>query len=100
MSLETLLHTRLKEHFTPSFLAIHNDSAAHAGHNTFARTIGETHFTVEIVSDKFSNLPRVKRHQLVYQLFKEEMARENGLHALVIKAFAPEEYTTSSSLTA
>lgn len=91
MMIEMLLRERLEAAFSPSFLEVQNDSSLHAGHNHRARTAGETHFTIVIVSPAFSGVSRLKRHQMVYNLFKKEMADEDGIHALVIKAFAPEE---------
>jgi stress-induced morphogen len=91
MTMEMTIRAKLQQAFSPSFLEIQNDSAQHAGHNALARTHGETHFTLTIVAEAFSELSRIKRHQLIYTTLKEEMAYKNGIHALVIRAFSPEE---------
>jgi len=48
------------------------------------------HFTVEVISSEFVDLPRVKRQQMIYRLFADEI-KSGELHALSIKALAPEE---------
>ena len=90
-SMEATIRHKLEGAFAPSFLEIQNDSAKHAGHNALARSSGETHFTVIIAADMFSEQSRIKRHQMIYAALKEEMAHKNGIHALVIQAFSPEE---------
>jgi len=82
------IETRLREALVPARLAIADDSARHAGH-AGARPGGETHFTVEIVSDAFAGKARVARHRMVYALLADEIA--GGLHALAVVALTPEE---------
>lgn len=98
MSLEQFIHDVITEQLNPVKLEVINDSMLHAGHNAQARATGETHFTVLVVSAGFEGLSRVARHQKVYALLKEEMAREGGLHALVIQAYTPEEATAKAVL--
>lgn len=47
--------------------------------------------SVTIVSDAFESKMQPARHRMVYALFKEEMAREGGLHALQLKTKTPAE---------
>jgi BolA protein len=47
--------------------------------------------SVTIVSDSFESKMQPARHRMVYALFKEEMAREGGLHALQLKTKTPAE---------
>ncbi|KAJ5876344.1 uncharacterized protein N7529_001928 [Penicillium soppii] len=78
--------------FTPSSLVIRNDSHRHAHHAAMeGSTSKETHFHVTIVSDAFESKMQPARHRMVYALFKEEMAREGGLHALQLKTKTPAE---------
>ncbi|HCR66206.1 MAG TPA: BolA family transcriptional regulator, partial [Oceanicaulis sp.] len=49
----------------------------------------ESHFTVEIVSDAFTDQSRVQRHRLVNQALGELLKAQ--VHALAIKAKAPAE---------
>jgi len=84
----TALRTRLAD-LAPLTLEIQDDSAQHVGHAGAAA--GGGHFSVLIVSDAFHGVPRLKRHQTV-------MARVADLlplpiHALSIKALAPEEFS-------
>ncbi|KEI37506.1 uncharacterized protein L969DRAFT_89459 [Mixia osmundae IAM 14324] len=54
--LEDTMRAKLTKRFQPEQLRITNDSAAHAGHAAMrapGAATGETHFTVEIVSDEF-----------------------------------------------
>ena len=80
------LRTRLAD-LAPTALEIRDDSADHAGHAGAAGGAG--HFSLLIVSNAFSGIPRLQRHQQV-------LARVNDLlpfpiHALQIKALAPDE---------
>lgn len=78
----------LRAHFTPTDLRVTDDSAKHAGH-AGARPEGNTHFTVNIVSDAFVGMNRVARHRAVYDVMKPFF--EGGLHALAIHARTPGE---------
>ncbi len=81
------MHKILTEALSPSFLHISNESAKHAGH-AGAGVEGDanymqTHYNVEIHSQAFEGLSRVKAQQLVYGLLDEEF--KTGLHALSLK---------------
>ncbi len=80
------LRTRLAD-LAPTALEIRDDSADHAGHAGAAGGAG--HFSLLIVSNAFSGISRLQRHQKV-------LGRVNDLipfpiHALQIKALAPDE---------
>lgn len=82
------LRARLAD-LDPLAFDLHDDSAAHAGHAGAAGGAG--HFSLTIVSQAFSGLPRLTRHQTV-------MARVADLlpfpiHALSLRALAPEEFS-------
>lgn len=47
----------------------------------------DNHWQAEIVSEKFTGLPRVRQHQMVYAALKGTMGGE--LHALALKTKAP-----------
>lgn len=72
----------------PSVLEIHDDSAEHAGHAGAAG--GGGHFSVLIVSKVFSGVPRLARHQRVLSEVADLLP--HPVHALSIKALAPEEF--------
>jgi BolA protein len=82
------IEAKLRAAFAPLRLAVIDDSARHAGH-AGARPGGETHFTVEIVSESFAGQSRVARHRMVYGLLADEIA--GGVHALAVKAVTPAE---------
>ncbi len=71
---------------TPTSLTIIDDSAQHIGHRGHG---GAGHFTVQIVSEAFSGLSLLKRHQLVYQALSAYIG--NDIHALSIAAKTPDE---------
>jgi BolA family transcriptional regulator, general stress-responsive regulator len=77
---------RLNEALAPLRLEVRDDSAAHAGH---AGAREGSHLAVFIVSPRFTGLPRVARHRLVYDALSTLMPQ--GIHALVIDARAPDE---------
>ena len=78
----------LRAAFAPLHFAIEDDSAKHAGH-AGARA-GGGHFNVVFVSEAFRGKSAVQRHQAVYAALGEAMRSE--IHALAIKALAPEEW--------
>ena len=80
------IESRLREALAPSLLEIEDDSHLHAGH---AGAKEGAHFSVNIVSDRFTGLHRVARHRLVYHALAELM--RSGIHALAIDARAPGE---------
>ena len=81
-----LLRDRLAS-LGPAVLEIHDDSAAHAGHPGAAA--GGGHFSLLIVSQVFSGLPRLQRHQRVLRQVADLVP--HPIHALSIKALTPEE---------
>ncbi len=82
------LEAALRRDLAPALLVVEDESARHAGH-AGARDGGETHYRVEIVSEKFANLSRVARSRLVHELLKGEF--DGGLHALSLKLRSPGE---------
>lgn len=82
-----LIEKRLREALSPSMMKLVDESHLHVGHEG-AKT-GASHFALTIVSDKFTHLNKIKRHQLVYQALHDLIPKE--VHALKIKANSPEE---------
>ncbi len=82
------IEAKLREKLAPTQLKVTDDSHLHAGH-AGARPGGESHFTVEIVSERFAGLTRVARHRMINEALAEELA--GPVHALAIKAFAPQD---------
>jgi len=77
------IRDKLEAALQPVRLEIVDQSHMHAGHGG-AHPEGETHFLVEVVSDRFAGLNRVARQRLVYQALSDEMAER--VHALSIRA--------------
>ncbi|MDN3922869.1 BolA family protein [Roseateles violae] len=86
MSLAQTIEQRLREGLQPLALSVQDDSHLHAGH---AGAREGAHFSVAIVSARFTGLHRVARHRLVYHCLAELM--QQGIHALAIDARAPDE---------
>jgi len=82
-----LLRARLAP-LAPTVLQIDDDSAAHAGHAGAAA--GGGHFSLLVVSQCFSGLPRLARHQRVLREVADLVP--HPIHALSIKALTPEEF--------
>ncbi|HEY1773491.1 MAG TPA: BolA family protein [Gammaproteobacteria bacterium] len=79
------IRDRLQKRFAPQELEVRDDSALHVGH----ANEGRGHFSVRIISSQFSSLGRVERHRMVYAALGDLM--QDGVHALSIAAFTPEE---------
>jgi BolA protein len=78
----------LRAQFAPLAIAVHDDSASHAGH-AGAREGGETHYTVTMTSPAFVGQSRVARQRMVMAALAQEFA--TGLHALALRLKAPGE---------
>lgn len=76
----------------PESLEVYDDSHEHAGHAGAKE--GGGHYQLVIVSRLFSGKPSVARHRLVYQALSDLMPAR--IHALAIRAYAPEEMGSSA----
>jgi BolA family transcriptional regulator, general stress-responsive regulator len=83
----SVLRARL-EALAPEVLEIDDDSAAHTGHSGAAA--GGGHFSLLIVSEQFSGLSRLARHQRVLDRVADLLP--HPVHALSIRALTPEEF--------
>lgn len=79
------IRQELQQQLQPQFLEIVDDAAQHAGH----AHEGSGHFTVHITAAAFAGKPRLQRHRMVYAALGNLM--QSDIHALSIKAAAPEE---------
>ncbi|MFC3101831.1 BolA family protein [Altererythrobacter lauratis] len=82
--METLLAAAL----APTRLEVINDSARHRGHSGDDGS-GESHFTVVIESPAFAGKSRLERQRMVNAALGDIPGTR--VHALAIKALAPEE---------
>src|SRR5450755_2747485 len=88
MRAEDSITQKLRDAFAPSALEVVNDSHRHAGHGGSPGT-GESHFSIEVVSDHFNGKSRLERHRMVNAVLAEEL--KGRVHALAIRALTPEE---------
>lgn len=88
MALRDLIVETLTGDFAPAGLSVLDESGQHAGHSG-ARPGGETHFRVEVVAAAFAGKTRIERHRMINRSLAPAFAR--GLHALAIRARAPDE---------
>lgn len=79
---------RIERQLSASRVQVVDDSDKHRGH-VGQRSGGGGHYQVFVVSDIFKNCNLIKRHRIVFDLFKEEMG--SSIHALSIKAMTPDE---------
>ncbi len=82
------IEQQLTTTLAPSRLTVSDDSHRHEGHAGW-REGGETHYSIDIVSARFVGKSRVERHRLVNDALAEAFG--SGLHALAIRARAPDE---------
>jgi BolA protein len=81
--IQTEMEALLTAAFSPTHLAVINDSASHSGHSGDDGS-GESHFTVEIESAAFAGVNRVMRQRMVNKALGDLPGER--VHALAIKA--------------
>jgi acid stress-induced BolA-like protein IbaG/YrbA len=52
-------------------------------------------FEAVVISEAFTGLSQVKKHQMVYRVFSAELA-SGAMHALSIKAYTPSEWEATN----
>jgi len=91
MNVEEMIRQRLSR-LAPESLEVFDDSHEHAGHA--GAKDGGGHFQLVIVASGFAGKSAVARHRLVYDALADLMPKQ--IHALAIRAYAPEELGTSA----
>ncbi|WP_076413050.1 BolA family transcriptional regulator [Shewanella sp. UCD-KL12] len=91
MSVEQLITEKLTAALSPSHLEVINES-----HNHHVPPNSETHFKVIITSASFEGKRLIGRHRAVNEALSDEFA--NGLHALSMHTFTPEEWAEESNV--
>lgn len=71
----------------PSDIQLHDDSASHAGH---AGSTGGGHYDLLVIAPVFTGKRALERHRMVYGLLADLIP--SRIHALSIKAMAPDEF--------
>jgi len=51
----------------------------------------EAHFSAVVIAAEFDGKTRIERHQMIYALFRDEMASQ-AIHALALKTSTPAEW--------
>jgi BolA protein len=77
----------LSDALEPESIEVIDDSHQHAGHGGYDAE--GSHFSVTIISHRFSNEDSLSRHRMVYAALGDMMHKE--IHALSITALAPNE---------
>lgn len=90
---ENCIVVKLSESFNPAHLEVLNESYMHS-----VPPGSETHFKVVLAADAFVGKRQVQRHQAVYACLAEEL--KNGVHALALHTFSPEEWQATGAVPA
>lgn len=88
---ENRIVVKLSESFNPAHLSVLNESYMHS-----VPPGSETHFKVILAADEFVGKRQVQRHQAVYACLADEL--KNGVHALALHTFSPEEWQANNSV--
>ena len=87
-TIEQEITTALTTALAPTRLVVSNDSAKHHGHSGDDGS-GESHFSIVIESAAFVGVSRLERQRMVNRALGDLPGQR--VHALAIKASAPEE---------
>ncbi|KIO25695.1 hypothetical protein M407DRAFT_243987 [Tulasnella calospora MUT 4182] len=96
--IETSIRNKLTDLLKPTELKISNDSWQHRHHapmKAIGGGDGETHFSVEVVSDEFTGKRTMQRHRMIYGALDEEF--KAGLHALSLNTKTPSEIASAAT---
>ena len=85
MNVQETIENKIIEALSPSYLTVINESYMHS-----VPPGSESHFKLVVVTDSFDGVPRVRRHQTVNGILKDELA--GPLHALSMETLTPEEW--------
>ncbi len=86
------IQKKLTDALQPTILNIYDDSHQHAHHSAMrGKEAVETHFRLEVASDKFEGKKLLERHRMVNEILSDEF--KEGLHALqIVKAKTATEW--------
>lgn len=85
MQVQQSIERALRQALAPQWLTVENESHRHS-----VPPDSETHFKVVVVSEAFSGMRKVARHQRVYALLSEQLA--GPVHALALHTYSPDEW--------
>ncbi len=90
MEIQNRIEAKLREALDLEYLAVVNESYMHN-----VPSGCESHFKAVIVSDAFTGLMPVKRHQMIYSVLKEEL--QEAIHALALHTYTSSEWEEVNS---
>ncbi len=82
MDYKSKITEKLIEKFSPKFLKVIDESESHRGHSGFIEG-QQTHFQIQIESDSFEEMSRIKREREIHKALGNEIIR--NIHAISIK---------------
>jgi len=97
--LEKSIRDKLTTLLQPTSMVVTNDSWQHRHHSAMREVgggNGETHFSVQVVSDAFEKKSTMQRHRMIYSALSEEFAQ--GLHALSLKTKTEAEAAAAAAV--
>lgn len=80
---------KIKKDFSPEHLELIDESHKHSGNRK------ESHFKLILSSPSFEGMNTLKRHRMVHESLKEELA--GPVHALSLSLYTPEEWQEEAS---
>jgi BolA family transcriptional regulator, general stress-responsive regulator len=83
-----IIKAKLEEALSPLSIIVEDESYKHKGH-IGAEGRNETHFYIEIVSNKFNDLNKLQRHRLVNEILNKEL--KEHVHAISLKLLSEKE---------
>ena len=85
MSVATLIERKVYDAVPVAHFALENESHKHS-----VPPNSETHFKLVLVTDAFSGMMPVRRHQMLYKILADELA--GPVHALALHTFTVDEW--------
>ena len=85
MNVHETIEQKISKALSPNHLQVINESHMHN-----VPPGSESHFKLVVVTDTFSGVPRVRRHQTVNGILKDELA--GPIHALSMETLTIEEW--------
>lgn len=92
MSVQADIEAKLRAALAPSHLQVVNESHMHS-----VPPGSESHFKVVVVSERFAGMPRVRRHQTVNEVLRDDLAAR--IHALSLRTLTAAEWTAQGGQT-
>ena len=82
MDYKSKITEKLIKSFNPDFLEVIDESENHRGHSGFIEG-QQTHFQIQISSENFGEMSRIKREREIHKSLGEEIIK--SIHAISIR---------------